>query len=708
MFALSEVANGVAEIRIDRADMDLNVMDQDAVAEFAGVIDRIAADDLIRAVLVTSAKKTFVAGGDLREIVAADTLEKARALVDANRVCLRRLETLGKPVIALINGLALGGGLELAMACTYRIAADTPAVKLGLPEVGLGLIPGAGGTQRTPYLIGTEETLKLALSGRPISAQQALDIGLIDELAPADGLVAAGLAAIEAGVVPATQPWDRHQYTGVLPDPETEDGRAVLGKFLRAVTGRAARNEPAPAAIVAAMRAGLATDMDAGLMIEQDQFAQVVAGPVSKAKIKTAHFGVNAAKSMSMRPRDIPRYEIKRVGVLGAGQMGSGIAHVSAQAGFEVALLDISAEAAEKGKAAIARNCETAIAKGRMSREAADALLARITPVTDYAMLDGADIIVEAVSENETIKHKVLAAAAARLRPGAPLASNTSTLPITGLAEASPRPEDVIGLHFFSPVDRMPFVEVIRGEKTTDQTLARSLDFIKAIRKAVIVVRDALGFYTSRVVGAYTGEALTLMAEGVDPVQVDKVALAAGMPLGPLTMADITSLPLMIDLFGSVTGDGTRPGVQGWRAIEAVTRLVNDFGRTSRAGGGGIYDYVDGKPLPWPGLADAFPPRTERMPDEVVEKRLMYAQALEAARLIEDGVVATPTDADVGSVLGWAFPTWTGGVASYIDMVGAAKFVADCDELRAEFGDRFTVPQIVRDAAARGERFNPA
>jgi 3-hydroxyacyl-CoA dehydrogenase/enoyl-CoA hydratase/3-hydroxybutyryl-CoA epimerase len=294
------------------------------------------------------------------------------------------------------------------------------------------------------------------------------------------------------------------------------------------------------------------------------------------------------------------------------------------------------------------------------------------------------------------------------LRPGAPLASNTSTLPITGLAEASPRPEDVIGLHFFAPVDRMPFVEVIRGDKTTDQTLARALDFIKAIRKAVIVVRDTLGFYTSRVVAAYTGEAMTLLAEGVDPAQVDKIALAAGMPLGPLTMCDITSLTLLRDLFGSVSGDGTRPGVQGLRAAEAIARLVDDFDRKGRASGAGIYDYPDGKLTPWPGLTEAFPPRQPALTPEIIEQRLMYAQSLEAARLIEDGIVATPTDADVGSILGWAFPTWTGGVASFIDMVGAAKFVDDCEKLEAEFGGRFAVPQIVRDAAAKGERFNPA
>jgi len=708
LFSISKAIEGVAEVRIDRADMDLNVMDQAAVAELEQVIETLAADDTVRAVLVTSAKKTFVAGGDLREILAAESLEAARALVERNRACLRRLETMGKPVIALINGLALGGGLELALACTYRIAADSPAVKLGLPEVGLGLMPGAGGTVKPAYLIGTEEAVKLALGGRPIPAREALALGLIDEVAPAGELVAAALAALDKGTVPSTQPWDRQAFDGVLPDPETESGRAVLGKFLRAVTGRAAQNEPAPAAIVAAMREGLATDMDAALLIEQDHFARIVVGPVAKAKIRTTHFGVNAAKSMSMRPRGIPAYAIKRVGVLGAGQMGAGIAHVSAQARFEVALLDISVEAAEKGKASIARNCENAVSKGRMSRDAADALLARITPVTDYDALDGADIIVEAVSENEKVKHKVLAMAAEKLRPGAPLASNTSTLPITGLAAASPRPEDVIGLHFFAPVDRMPFVEVIRGDQTSDQTLARALDYIKALRKAVIVVRDTLGFYTSRVVAAYTGEAMTLLAEGVDPALVDKTALAAGMPLGPLTMCDITSLTLLQDLFGSVSGDGTRAGVQGLRAKEAIARLVNDFGRKGRASGAGIYDYPEGKLTPWPGLAEAFPPREPPLTPEVIEQRLMYAQSLEAARLIEQGIVATPTDADVGSILGWAFPSWTGGVASYIDMVGAAKFVADCEALEAEFGGRFAVPQIVRDAAASGARFNAA
>lgn len=708
MFKIQEVENGVWELGIDRPDSDHNIMDQDAVAELDSLIEKIAADDAVRAVIVSSGKKTFVAGGDLRELLEAATPDRARALVERNRHCLRRIETMGKPVVALLNGPALGGGLELALACTYRIAADSQKVSLGLPEVGLGLMPGAGGTQRLPYLVGSEQAVKMALSGKPVSAGEALALGLVDELAAPGNLMDAALAALARGDVPTAQSWDKGPFGGVIPDPETEAGRAVLGPFLRVVTGRAARNEPAPAAIVGAMRDGLATDMDAALGIEQDQFARIASGPVAKARIRTLFFGVNDAKSMAMRPKDEPAYAIGKVGVLGAGMMGSGIAHVAARAGFDVALLDISEEAAAKGKASIAKSCDTAIARGRMSREAADALLARIVPVADYATLADADMVVEAVSENLAVKNTVLGMAAAVIRPGVPLASNTSTLPITGLATPTPRPQDVIGLHFFAPVDRMPFVEVIRGEQTSQQTLARALDFMKALRKSVVVVGDGLGFFTSRVVAAYTGEALTMLAEGVDPAEIDKAALAAGMPIGPLAMADMTSLPLLKDIFASITGDGGRQGLQGMKANEALARLVDDFARAGRAGGGGIFDYPDGKPAPWSGLAACFPPRAEPLTPEIIEKRMMHAQALEAARLIEEGVVARPTDADVGSVLGWAFPSWTGGVASYVDMVGIDTFVAECDALEATFGGRFRVPEILRDRARAGEKFNAA
>ena len=708
MFDFIPLRDGLWELRIDRAGHEHNVIDQQAVAELESAVEKIATSPEIRGVAITSAKKTFVPGGDIAEIVAVTTQDEARALVARNRHVLRRLETLGKPILAVINGAALGGGLELAMACTGRLASNARDVVLGLPEVGLGLMPGAGGTQRLPYLVGIEQALRMTLSGKPIPAAEALECGLVDAIAAPADLMETAIAMLAGGRVAKDQPWDRACWNGVVPDPQTEEGKGVLRPYLKQVTGRAARNEPAPAAIVAGMSKGLRVGMDEALGIEQDHFATLAPGAVAKNRIRTQFFAMNDAKNMVMRPKGHASYKMSKVGVLGAGLMGSGIAHSAARAGFDVALLDVSEEAARKGRDSIARSCQRDVEKGRLTREKADAILARIHPVTDYAALADADFVVEAVSERRDIKDLVNAKAAAVVRTGVPIASNTSTMPISGLAAAVPEPERFIGLHFFAPVERMPFVEVIRGDATSDQTLARALDFMAALRKTVVVVSDGLGFFTSRVVAAYTGEALTLLAEGVDPFAVDRAAIAAGMPLGPLAMADMTSLTLLKDIYRSITGDGKRQGLQGVRANEALARMVDEFGRSGRAGGAGIFDYPEGKPAAWPGLAECFPPRGETLSDETIEKRLIYAQSLETARLIEEGVVGSATDADVGSVLAWGFPAWTGGVASYVDMVGARKFVDECADLARSFGGRFEPPQILKDMAARDARFHAA
>lgn len=705
MFNLSHLRDGFWELRINRADRDHNIMDQWAVSELDKSVEQIGTDSEIKGVVITSAKKTFVAGGDIAEILAANSLHDARGLVERNRRCLRKLETSGKPIIAVLNGPALGGGLEMALACTGRIASAAPGVVLGLPEVNLGLMPGAGGTQRLPYIVGTEQALSITLGGKPISSREAKEIGLVDAVVAPDLLLETAIDMLANGAVDDRQPWDRAGYSGIIPEPSTKDGEHVLQPYTKRITGRAATNEPAPAAIVSAMAAGLRVDMDAALEIEQDHFAKLASGVIAKNKIRTMFFGMNDAKNMTMRPKAVPPYAISSVAVLGAGLMGSGIAHCAAKAGCSVFLLDVSQEAAEKGKASIKESCERAISKGRMTQEKADTLLELIKPVTDYTAIADVDFVVEAVSERRDIKDMVNAKAAAAVKTGVPIASNTSTLPITGLASAITEPERFIGLHFFAPVDRMPFVEVIRGKDTSDKTLARALDFMKALRKTVVVVKDGLGFFTSRVVAAYTGEALTLLAEGVDPQTIDRAAIAAGMPLGPLAMADMTSLTLLKDIYASISGDGKRQGLQGMRATEALGRMVDDFGRSGRTGGGGVYDYVDGKPTAWPDLHECFPPRTEPLADEVIEKRLMYSQALETARLIEEGVVATPTDADVGSVLAWGFPSYTGGVASYIDMIGAAEFVKECKELAGRFGGRFEPPASLLTIAAEGEEF---
>lgn len=706
MITIDALGDGVALLRMNRADTPHNIMDRQAVAALNAAIDQVIGDPSVRGVVIASDKDSFVVGGDITEILAADTLDSARALVEVNRLALRKLETCGKPVVAAINGAALGGGLELAMACTYRLASDARGVVLGLPETGLGLMPGAGGTQRTAYLVGLTNALEMILGAKPVSAAKALEIGLVNEIVPAGTLIASAKARILDGVAPDSQPWDRGARL-VVPLVGSDGWTAMLGRHLAAVAGRAAQNEPAPAAVLRAMTEGLPAGMDVGLKIEQAIFAGIVNSPTAKAKIRTSFFGVNAARSMAMRPKAEPPYAIRKVAVLGAGTMGSGIAHVAAGAGFAVVLLDISTEAAVKGKAQIAKTVGKAVDLGKLRQDQADALLARIQPTAEYGDLGDADIVVEAVSEVRAIKDKVNRMAAAAVRPGVPVASNTSSIPITDLAAAVQRPEDFIGLHFFAPVDRMPFVEVIRGAQTTDATLARALDFLKALRKTVIVVGDGLGFYTSRCVAAYTGEALTLLAEGVAADRIDRVARAFGMPIGPLAMADLTSLPVLVDIFRSISGDGSRQGLQGLRAVEALSALVA-AGLTGRQAGIGIYDYGAKPAQPAPALTGLFPAGGMTASDEEIEHRLFYSQSLETVRAMDDGVITDPGAADVGAVMGWAFPTWTGGTVGLMERIGLAAFVARCDALVDRFGARFEPPALLRRMATEGRSFYPA
>jgi 3-hydroxyacyl-CoA dehydrogenase/enoyl-CoA hydratase/3-hydroxybutyryl-CoA epimerase len=698
--------NGIIELRLNHAVSEHNIMDAAAITALAAAVRNVTEDPSVSGIIVSSAKKTFVAGGDINELLAANTPEKVIALVSENMRCLRQLETAGKPVVAIIDGAALGGGLELALACHYRIVSNRENVLLGLPEVGLGLMPGAGGTQRLPYLVGVKAALEIILYGTQLRAQRAKDLGLVDEIVPTDHLLDAAIERLIAGAVPSVQPWDRAPFNGAIPDPTTEEGRDLIGRNLKRISGRAAENEPAPAAIVTAMAAGLRTNMDEALRIEQRHFAQIGSGRVAKDKIRTLFFGVNAARNMKSRHAGVTKYQIHKVGVIGAGLMGSGIAHASARAGYDVVLIDVSDDAAAKGRESIGRKCAAEVTKGRMLQEVADALVARIQATHNYRALADVDIVVEAVPELRKVKDDVNTKVSAIVKPGVPLATNTSTLPISTLATATRRPEDFIGLHFFAPVDRMQFVEVIKGDETSDTTLARALDFIAGLRKVAIVVGDGLGFFTSRVVGAYTGEALTLLAEGVDPTLVDDVAIRAGMPLGPLAMADMTSLSLLKDIFVSLQGDGNRQGMKGMRALEALHRMVDKFDRSGRASGRGIYDYHNGKPVPWPELRNVFPRRAQVLDAETIEKRLLYVQALETARAVEEGVVANATDADVGSVLAWAFPSFTGGVLSYVDRIGVKRFVAQCDDLTEIFGGRFEPPTLLRDMAVRGERFH--
>ncbi len=705
MFHLDDLGGGVKAIVFDRPDSPHNFMNEDIVAQLHDLVRQTSSDDQVKGVILASNKASFVVGGDLKELQALKTPEDAAAIIAGVQACMRDMELAPKPFVAAINGLALGGGLELALACSYRIAADDPRLMVGLPEVSLGLIPGAGGTQRLPRLIGLAAALPIMIEDKQVSGEQAEKIGLVDERVAADQLRETAKQRILDGTASSSQPWDQDGFKRPDPQINSVEGKQVIDSMLAKIGRKKPGLEPAPKAIMTAVQLGFKKDIDEGLQIERLQFASVASGVVVKNKIRTLFQGIPAASSMKDRPKNVASYEISSVAVIGVGLMGSGIAYCSALAGYQVYLLEASQDALDKGIKTITKRVQGAVERNRMTQKKADALLANLTPSTDYADIADVDIVVEAVAEIRSVKDQVIKTTAEVIRPGVPIASNTSTMPITGLADSAQNPESFIGMHFFSPVDRMKLVEVIKGEKTDETTLARALDFAAGIRKTPIVVNDGLGFFTSRVVNSYSGEAFTLLAEGISPFLIDDVALKAGMPVGPMTMADATTITLLKDIVASMSGSGDRIGMAGMRMTEALARLVDDYGRSGKAEGKGIFDYDETGQKEWPGLAECFPPMDPPLSREVIEKRLLHPQALEAVRALEEGIVSNAIDADVGSVIGWAFPAAHGGVIGYINTIGAKQFAAECDKLAEQFGGRFSVPDMLRSMAENDEAF---
>ena len=705
MFHLDDLGGGVKAIVFDRPDSPHNFMNEDIVAQLHDLVRQTSSDDQVKGVILASNKASFVVGGDLKELQALKTPEDAAAIIAGVQACMRDMELAPKPFVAAINGLALGGGLELALACSYRIAADDPRLMVGLPEVSLGLIPGAGGTQRLPRLIGLAAALPIMIEDKQVSGEQAEKIGLVDERVAADQLRETAKQRILDGTASSSQPWDQDGFKRPDPQINSVEGKQVIDSMLAKIGRKKPGLEPAPKAIMTAVQLGFKKDIDEGLQIERLQFASVASGVVVKNKIRTLFQGIPAASSMKDRPKNVASYEISSVAVIGVGLMGSGIAYCSALAGYQVYLLEASQDALDKGIKTITKRVQGAVERNRMTQKKADALLANLTPSTDYADIADVDIVVEAVAEIRSVKDQVIKMTAEVIRPGVPIASNTSTMPITGLADSAQNPESFIGMHFFSPVDRMKLVEVIKGEKTDETTLARALDFAAGIRKTPIVVNDGLGFFTSRVVNSYSGEAFTLLAEGISPFLIDDVALKAGMPVGPMTMADATTITLLKDIVASMSGSGDRIGMAGMRMTEALARLVDDYGRSGKAEGKGIFDYDETGQKEWPGLAECFPPMDPPLSREVIEKRLLHPQALEAVRALEEGIVSNAIDADVGSVIGWAFPAAHGGVIGYINTIGAKQFAAECDKLAEQFGGRFSVPDMLRSMAENDEAF---
>lgn len=708
MIDYSTDGDGIATLSWNVADRPMNVLNAASMAAFDAAVRRAIEDPAIKGVIVTSSRKDFVAGGDLDLIRRIRTADESFAASGPVSATLRRLETAGKPFVAAINGTALGGGLEICLACHRRIVADDPTIQLGLPEVTLGLLPAAGGTQRLPRLIGIKAALPYLLEGRKVAPAAALAAGFVDEVVPADQLLEKARAWLRAAdASAATKPWDAKGFKFPGGAPQTAGPTQIFFGVGGGLMAKTQGLYPAPEAILACVYDGCQVDIDTGLRIEQRQFARLATSQATKNMIRTLFYAMGEANRLADRPKDVPRRAFTRVAVLGAGMMGAGLAYVSAQAGLDVVLLDTSQEAAEKGKAYGAKLMDAQVAKGRLAPEKREATLARVHCTTDYAQLAGCQLVIEAVFEDRAVKAEVTRRAEAAMDADAVFASNTSTLPITGLAEVSSRPAAFVGLHFFSPVEKMPLLEVIRGKKTSEATIAQALDFAQRIRKTPIVVNDCPAFYANRAFGMYPYEAMTMLGEGVNPALIENAGRLAGMPMPPLALIDEFSVELLYKAMKQARAD--QGAAYREQPQDPVMRaMVETLDRPGRKAQRGFYEYLpDGGKRLWPGLAEAFPLAAEQPTVDEVRERLMFAQSLEAARCVGEGIVS-PRDADVGSLLGWGFPSVLGGALGQIDTVGAAAFVEACDRLAHRHGERFEVPAALRELARQGGRYHPA
>ncbi|MFF3605903.1 3-hydroxyacyl-CoA dehydrogenase NAD-binding domain-containing protein [Streptomyces sp. NPDC002463] len=707
---------GIVTLVLDDPNQSANTMNQAFRASIKAIADRVEAEkDSIRGIIYTSAKKTFFAGGDLKDMIKAGP-EHAQDIFDSAieiKNALRRIETLGKPVVAAINGAALGGGYEIALASHHRVALDAPGSKIGLPEVTLGLLPGGGGVARTVRLMGiTDALLKVLLQGTQYAPKRALDSGLVHEVAAtAEEMMAKAIAFIDANPE-SRQPWDVPGYRipgGTPSNPKFAANLPAFPANLRKQLNGAPY--PAPKAIMAAAVEGSQVDFETAVTIESRYFTELVIGQTAKNMIQAFFFDLQAVNSGASRPKGIEKRQVRKVAVLGAGMMGAGIAYSCARAGIEVVLKDVSAESAAKGKAYSEKLCAKAVSRGRTTQEKADALLARITPTAEAADLAGCDAVIEAVFEDTALKHKVFQEIQHVVAPDALLCSNTSTLPISVLAEGVERQTDFIGLHFFSPVDKMPLVEIIKGERTGDEALARAFDLVRQINKTPIVVNDSRGFFTSRVIGHFINEGVAMVGEGIEPASVEQAAAQAGYPAKVLSLMDELTLTLPRKIRNETKkaieeAGGTWVTHPGEAVID---RMVDEFGRPGRSGGAGFYEYgEDGKRGKlWPGLREHFTKQGYEIPFRDMQERMLFSEALDTVRLLEEGVLTSVADANIGSIMGIGFPAWTGGILQYINGYegGVAGFVTRARELAATYGERFEPPALLVEKADRGEVF---
>ncbi len=707
--------DGVVILTLDDPNQSANTMNEAYVASMGATVDRLEAErEEIAGVIITSAKKTFFAGGDLNDLRRADREHSEEILAGLRTIKgqLRRLETLGKPVVAAVNGSALGGGLEIALATHHRIVVDDSRIEIGQPEVMLGLLPGAGGVVRCVRKLGIVNALmQVLMQGTRHRPAKALEIGLVDAMvATPEELIPAAKAWIAANPE-AVQPWDAKGYKIPGGTPSTPALAMNLPAFpanLRKQLKGA--NYPAPHHIMAAAVEGAQVDFDSAIEIEGRYFVDLVTGQVAKNMIQAFFFDLQRVSGDRDRPEGLETFQATKVVVLGAGMMGAAIAYVSAKAGIEVVLKDVSLQAADRGKAYSQGLVEKALARGRTTQEKADALLARITATDDPAAAQGADLVIEAVFEDPAVKAQVFAEIEPHLAEDALLGSNTSTLPITGLAEGVSRPADFIGLHFFSPVDKMPLLEIIKGEQTSEDTLYRALDLARQIKKTPIVVNDSRGFFTSRVIGTFINEGIAMLTEGVPAPSIEQASSQAGYPAPVLQLSDELNLKLMRkirDAAKAAMASGT--GWDSHPSEQVIDRMLDEFDRPGKLESKGFYEYADGKRTGlWSGLADAFGGTNHEIPFEDLKERMLFIESIESVKCLDEKVIESVADANIGSIFGIGFPGWTGGVLQYINGYegGLPGFVARARELAATYGERFAPPASLVEKAERGETYS--
>ncbi len=707
--------DGVVTLTMNDPDASANTMNDAYVAAMGKTVERLQAEkDSLKGVVITSAKKTFFAGGNL-EMLSQIQPEHASQVFDTIEEVkrqLRVLETLGVPVVAAINGAALGGGLEIALACHHRIVADDNRIEIGVPEVTLGLLPGGGGVTRAVRMLGLQDALmKVLLQGQRMKPAHAKSVGIVDEVVPADELLATAYKWIEDFEGEAKQPWDRDGYK----IPGGTPASPKLAAFLPAFPANLRKQlkgapYPAPRAIMSAAVEGSQVDFATASRIESRYFVSLATGQIAKNMINAFFFELQAINAGASRPADVPQYRARKVGVLGAGMMGAGIAYVCAKVGIEVVLKDVTLEAAEKGKAYSEKLLAKQLQKGRTTAGKVEEFLSLITPTADPNDLAGCDLVIEAVFESEELKQKVFAEIAGVVEPDALLCSNTSTLPITSLADGIDRPDDFIGMHFFSPVDRMPLVELIVGEKTSERALAQAYDVVRQIKKTPIVVNDSRGFFTSRVFGTLVMEGAAMIAEGVNPVTIERAATQMGFPAPPLAMIDEVTLTLPMKIRDAARAAGGSAGAfDDHPGMAVAERLVTEFDRKGKASGAGFYDYpADGPKHLWPGLWEHFVKDEVDPPLIDLQERMAFAMSLETVKCVEEGVLRSTADANIGSIFGIGFPPLHGGALQYINAYagGLAGFAERARALASEYGERFNPPALLVQKAEAGEKFS--